>query len=91
MGRLHNHCAPPHPPFPRVPVQFGHLFAKGETRDAALRNMVVALRDIAIRGEIRTIVDYVLDMVQVGEGGGLWVRGWGGMVQVGGTLVRSLD
>jgi hypothetical protein len=27
--------------------------------------MVVALKDVAIRGEIRTIVDYVLDMVQV--------------------------
>jgi hypothetical protein len=27
--------------------------------------MVVALRDVAIRGEIRTTVDYVLEMVQV--------------------------
>lgn len=52
-------------------VQFGHLFAKGETRDAAIRNMVVALRDVAIRGEIRTIVDYALDMIQVGTDTGL--------------------
>lgn len=40
------------------------MFAKGETRGAALRNLVVALRDVAIRGEIRTIIDYALDMVQ---------------------------
>lgn len=46
--------------------------------------MVVALRDIAIRGEIRTIVDYVLDMVQVTGGcalgsGGVrvtWGQAW---------------
>ncbi|PRW58200.1 acetyl- carboxylase 1-like isoform A [Chlorella sorokiniana] len=44
--------------------QFGHLFAKGETREAAIRAMVVALKEIKIRGEIRTIVDYVVDMVQ---------------------------
>jgi biotin carboxylase len=62
-------------PYLSIPVpfaQFGHLFAKGETRDAALRNMVVALGDVAIRGEIHTIVDYVLDMMQVGEECGMW-------------------
>ncbi|MEW5311712.1 MAG: hypothetical protein WDW38_003401 [Sanguina aurantia] len=42
---------------------FGHLFAKGETREAAIRAMVVALRDVVIRGEIRTNVDYTLDML----------------------------
>ena len=45
-------------------VQFGHLFAKGETREAAIRAMVVALKEIKIRGEIRTIVDYAIEMVQ---------------------------
>ena len=29
--------------------QFGHLFAKGETREAAIRAMVVALKEIKIR------------------------------------------
>ena len=29
--------------------------------------MVVALKEVKIRGEIRTIVDYVVDMVQAPE------------------------
>lgn len=49
---------------PRLLVQFGHLFAKGDTRDAAIRSMVVALKEIKIRGEIRTTVDYTAEMVQ---------------------------
>lgn len=47
-----------------VRVQFGHLFAKGETREGARRAMVVALKEVKIRGEIRTIVDYAIDMIQ---------------------------
>ncbi|KAL4426359.1 hypothetical protein ABPG77_004653 [Micractinium sp. CCAP 211/92] len=47
--------------------QFGHLFAKGETREAAIRAMVVALKEVKIRGEIRTIVDYVVELVQAPE------------------------
>ena len=43
--------------------QFGHLFAKGETREAAIRAMVVALRDVRVRGEIHTIIDYAVDMI----------------------------
>ena len=45
-------------------LQFGHLFAKGETREAAIRAMVVALKEVKIRGEIRTIVDYAMEMIQ---------------------------
>lgn len=45
-------------------VQFGHLFAKGDTREAAIRAMVVALKEVKIRGEIRTIVDYAVEMIQ---------------------------
>ncbi|CAL8465869.1 g5405 [Coccomyxa elongata] len=41
--------------------QFGHLFAKGE---AAIRAMVVALKEVKIRGEIRTTVDYCVEMIQ---------------------------
>ena len=44
--------------------QFGHLFAKADTRDQAIRAMVVALNELRIRGEIRTIVDYCSHMIQ---------------------------
>jgi len=57
--------------------QFGHLFAKGDTRDAAIRAMVVALKEIKIRGEIRTPVDYVCDMIQTPDFvGDLHHTGW---------------
>eukprot|EP00475_Leptophrys_vorax_P008339 TRINITY_DN1537_c0_g4_i1.p1 TRINITY_DN1537_c0_g4~~TRINITY_DN1537_c0_g4_i1.p1 ORF type:complete len:2027 (+),score=613.54 TRINITY_DN1537_c0_g4_i1:735-6083(+) len=39
--------------------QFGHLFAVGETREIARRNMVLALKELSIRGEIRTTVEYL--------------------------------
>ena len=45
-------------------MQFGHLFAKGDTREAAIRAMVVALKEVKIRGEIRTTVDYCVEMIQ---------------------------
>ena len=32
--------------------------------------MVVALREVAVRGEIHTILDYAVDMLQAREGGG---------------------
>jgi len=47
--------------------QFGHLFAHGDTRTQAIKNMVVALRELNIRGEIRTIVDYAVDMIKSEE------------------------
>eukprot|EP00850_Spirogloea_muscicola_P009035 SM000050S16960 [mRNA] locus=s50:1564:20514:- [translate_table: standard] len=43
----------------------GHLFAMGESRAAAIANMVLALTQLHIRGEIRTIVDYALDLIQL--------------------------
>ena len=45
-------------------MQFGHLFAKGPTRESAIRALVVALKQVKIRGEIRTTVDYTTDMIQ---------------------------
>lgn len=45
-------------------IQFGHLFAKGRTREAAIRAMVVALKEIKIRGEIHHICDYVTELLQ---------------------------
>ncbi|GFR43976.1 hypothetical protein Agub_g5120, partial [Astrephomene gubernaculifera] len=48
--------------------QFGHLFARGDTREAALRAMAAALRDcLTVRGEIRTTTDYVLDLITTSE------------------------
>lgn len=44
--------------------QFGHLFAKGQTRQEAIRSMVLALKEVKIRGEIRTTVDYIINMIQ---------------------------
>ena len=44
--------------------QFGHVFAKGATRQEAIRAVVVALKEMRVRGEIRTLVDYVIDMLQ---------------------------
>jgi len=47
--------------------QFGHLFAKGENRTSAIRAMVVALKELKIRGEIRTNSDYVCDLIQTDD------------------------
>lgn len=44
--------------------QFGHLFAKGKSRQESIRSMILALKEIQIRGEIRTTVDYIIDMIQ---------------------------
>jgi hypothetical protein len=67
MG-LYFTTPPPLPLLPNPPThpstQFGHLFAKGETREGAIRAMVVALKEIKIRGEIRTNADYACEMIQ---------------------------
>jgi len=39
--------------------QFGHLFASGETRELARRHMALALKELSIRGDIRTTVEYL--------------------------------
>eukprot|EP01134_Creolimax_fragrantissima_P000481 CFRG0481T1 len=44
--------------------QFGHIFAWGENRDHARRNMAVALREVSIRGEIRTTVEYIVMLLE---------------------------
>lgn len=43
--------------------QFGHIFAFGESRALAIANMVLGLKEIQIRGEIRTNVDYTIDLL----------------------------
>lgn len=43
----------------------GHVFAFGESRALAIANMVLGLKEIQIRGEIRTNVDYTIDLLNV--------------------------
>eukprot|EP01038_Epipyxis_sp_PR26KG_P010409 gene10409-13983_t len=44
--------------------QFGHVFAGGKDRESARRAMVVALKKLLIRGDIRTTVEYIIKMIQ---------------------------
>ncbi|RNF18848.1 acetyl-CoA carboxylase [Trypanosoma cruzi] len=44
--------------------QFGHIFSSGETREDARRGMVMALRNLVIRGEIHTSISYVLELLE---------------------------
>lgn len=44
--------------------QFGHCFAWGEDREAARRNMVLALKEISIRGDFRTTVEYLIKLLE---------------------------
>eukprot|EP00850_Spirogloea_muscicola_P021958 SM000269S09913 [mRNA] locus=s269:25943:40084:- [translate_table: standard] len=48
----------------RIRGLYGHLFAFAETRLAAVGNMVLALKELHIRGEIRSNVDYTADLLQ---------------------------
>ncbi len=43
--------------------QFGHLFAHGGDREAARKNMIVALKELSIRGDIRTTTEYIVQMM----------------------------
>ncbi|KAM0865439.1 hypothetical protein ACQ4PT_043269 [Festuca glaucescens] len=45
----------------------GHVFAFGESRSLAIANMVLGLKEIQIRGEIRTNVDYTVDLLKTAE------------------------
>ena len=42
--------------------QFGHLFASGLNREGARKAMIVALKELQIRGDIRTTVEYIVKM-----------------------------
>ncbi|KAI9852255.1 MAG: acetyl-coenzyme-A carboxylase [Thelocarpon superellum] len=44
--------------------QFGHIFAYGENRSASRKNMVVALKELSIRGDFRTTVEYLIKLLQ---------------------------
>ena len=45
--------------------QFGHLFANGADREQARRNMVLALKELSIRGDISTTVDYISKLIEL--------------------------
>ncbi|XP_078164139.1 acetyl-CoA carboxylase 1-like isoform X1 [Carex rostrata] len=47
--------------------QFGHVFAFGESRSSAIANMILGLKEIQIRGEIRCNVDYTIDLLNASE------------------------
>jgi len=47
--------------------QFGHIFASGETREEARKNLVMALKELFIMGDIRTTVEYLGELLETGE------------------------
>lgn len=47
--------------------QFGHVFARGINREEARKSMVVGLKEISIRGDIRTPVEYVIHLLETPE------------------------
>ena len=47
--------------------QFGHLFAKGANREQARKSLVLALKEIEVRGEIRTTVEYLVELLETDE------------------------
>ena len=47
--------------------QFGHLFANGIDREQARRNMALALKEISIRGDISTTVDYISRLIELDD------------------------
>ena len=44
--------------------QFGHIFASGPDRESARRACLVALKELTIRGDIRTTTEYIIKLMQ---------------------------
>ncbi|RKO91753.1 acetyl-CoA carboxylase [Blyttiomyces helicus] len=44
--------------------QFGHIFSYGETRYDARKNLVMALKELSIRGDFRTTVEYLVRLLE---------------------------
>lgn len=44
--------------------QFGHCFSWGEDREAARENLVIALKELSIRGDFRTTVEYLITLLE---------------------------
>ncbi|KAH6919057.1 acetyl CoA carboxylase [Coprinopsis sp. MPI-PUGE-AT-0042] len=45
--------------------QFGHIFAYGEDRSVSRKNMIVALKEVSIRGDFRNTVGYLLKLLEL--------------------------
>ena len=57
--------------------QFGHIFAYGADRGEARKNMVVALKEMGIRGDFRTTVEYLIKLLQTDAfEGNSFTTGW---------------
>ncbi|XP_076162670.1 acetyl-CoA carboxylase isoform X2 [Ptiloglossa arizonensis] len=44
--------------------QFGHCFSWGEDRNQARENLVIALKELSIRGDFRTTVEYLTKLLE---------------------------
>ncbi|XP_069788811.1 acetyl-CoA carboxylase 2 isoform X3 [Narcine bancroftii] len=44
--------------------QFGHCFSWGENREEAISNLVLALKELSIRGDFRTTVEYLIKLLE---------------------------
>lgn len=47
--------------------QFGHLFASGPTREDARKALVLALKEIEVRGDIRSSVEYLIKLLETDD------------------------
>nr|KAG5704977.1 hypothetical protein BaRGS_022819 [Batillaria attramentaria] len=47
--------------------QFGHCFSWGEDREDARENLVVALKELSIRGDFGTTVEYLIKLLETEE------------------------
>ncbi|KAJ3190595.1 acetyl-coenzyme-A carboxylase [Irineochytrium annulatum] len=47
--------------------QFGHVFSYGETRTDARKNLIIALKELSIRGDFRTTVEYLIKLLEAEE------------------------
>lgn len=47
--------------------QFGHLFAKGANREQARKALILALKELEVRGDIRTTSEYLVQLLETKE------------------------
>lgn len=47
--------------------QFGHIFASGRNRNEARKALILALKGMVVRGEIRTAVEYLVQLLETDE------------------------
>ena len=45
--------------------QFGHIFSYGQDRSESRKNMVIALKELSIRGDFRTTVEYLIKLLEL--------------------------